>query len=86
MEENLIKVLLTKWIELKSDGERRTELLKELENSNKLRWSLGKSTSGNDILGVKFYSPNRIEYAVKLNELINSKRRTSNYFNPTCYA
>ena len=74
MEENLIKLLLTKWIELKSDGEKKIELLKELENSNKLRWSLGKSTSGNDILGVEFYSPNRIGYSVNLNELINSKQ------------
>jgi hypothetical protein len=74
MEKNLIKLLLTKWIELKSDGEKKYELLKELENSNKLRWSLGKSTSGNDILGVEFYSPNRIEYSVNLNELINSKQ------------
>ena len=74
MEENLIKLLLTKWIELKSDGEKKIELLKELENSNKLRWSLGKSTTGNDILGVEFYSPNRIEYSVNLNELINSKQ------------
>jgi len=70
----LIKLLLTKWIELKSDGERKNELLKELENSNKLRWSLGKSTSGNDILGVEFYSPNRTEYSVNINELINSKK------------
>jgi len=74
MEENLIKLLLTKWIELKSNGERKIESLKELENSNKLRWSLGKSTSGNDILGVEFYSPNRTEYSVNLNELINSKQ------------
>ena len=73
MEENLIKLLLTKWIDLKSDGEKKIELLKELENSNKLRWSLGKSTYENDILGVEFYSPNRIEYSVNLNELINSK-------------
>ncbi len=74
MEKNLIKLLLTKWIELKSDGEKKSELLKELENPNKLRWSLGKSSSGNDILGVEFYSPNRIEYSVNLNELINSKQ------------
>jgi hypothetical protein len=74
MEENLIKLLLTKWIDLKSDGEKKIELLKELENSNKLRWSLGKSTYENDILGVGFYSPNRIEYSVNLNELINSKQ------------
>ncbi len=74
MEEKLIKLLLTNWIELKSDGEKKTELLKELENSNKLRWTLGKSTSGNDILGVEFYSPDRTEYSVNLNELISSKQ------------
>ena len=73
MEENLIKLLLTNWIELKSDNEKKKELLKELENSNKLRWSLGRSTSGNDILGIEFYSPNRKEYSVNLNELINRK-------------
>ena len=74
MEEKLIKLLLTNWIELKSDGEKKTGLLKELENSNKLRWTLGKSTSGNDILGVEFYSPDRTEYSVNLNELISSKQ------------
>ena len=57
----LIKLLLIKWIELKSNGERKNELLKELESSNKFNWVLGKSTSGNDILGVEFYSPSRIE-------------------------
>ena len=31
MEENLIKLLLTKWIELKSDVEKKIELLKELD-------------------------------------------------------
>ncbi len=74
MEEKLIKLLLTNWIELKSDGEKKTELLKELENSNKLRWTLGKSTSGNDILGVEFYLPDRTEYSVNLNELISSNQ------------
>lgn len=74
MEERLIKLLLTKWIELKSDDEKKTELLKELENSNRLLWTLGKSTSDNDILGVQLYSPNRTEYSVNLNELINSKQ------------
>jgi hypothetical protein len=49
-------------------------LLNELETIDKLRYSLGKSSSGNDILGVEFYSPNRIEYSVNLNELINSKQ------------
>ena len=74
MEENLIKLLLTKWIELKSDGDRKTELLSELEISDKFRYLLGKSSSGNDILSIEFYSPNRIEYSVNLNELINSKQ------------
>lgn len=74
MENTLVKLLLTKWIELKSDGDKKTELLNELETIDKLRYSLGKSSSGNDILGVEFYSPNRIEYSVNLNELINSKQ------------
>jgi hypothetical protein len=71
MENTLARLLLTKWIELKSDGDKKTELLNELENGIKFRHSLGKSSSGNDILGVEFYSPNRIEYSVNLNELIN---------------
>jgi hypothetical protein len=29
--------------------------------------------SGNDILTIEFYSPNRIEYSVNLSELIISK-------------
>jgi hypothetical protein len=74
MENTSVKLLLTKWIELKSDGDKKTESLNELETSDKLRYSLGKSSSGNDILGVEFYSPNRIEYSVNLNELINSKQ------------
>jgi hypothetical protein len=74
MENTLVKLLLTKWIELKSNGDKKTESLNELETSDKLRYSLGKSSSGNNILGVEFYSPNRIEYSVNLNELINSKQ------------
>jgi hypothetical protein len=73
MENTLVKLLLTKWIELKSDDDRKTELLSELELNDKLRYSLGKSSSGNDILTIEFYSPNRIEYSVNLNELIISK-------------
>jgi hypothetical protein len=72
MENTLAKLLLTKWIELKSDGDRKTELLSELELSGKFRYLLGKSSSGNDILAIEFYSPNRIEYSVNLNELIIS--------------
>lgn len=71
----LIKLLLIKWIELKSNDERKNELLKELESSNKFNWVLGKSTSGNDILGVEFYSPNRIEYSVNLNELLKTTKQ-----------
>jgi hypothetical protein len=67
----LVKLLLTKWIKLKSTNEKKTELLKELESGEKFRYSLGKSSSGDDILGVEFYSPNRIEYSINLNELIN---------------
>jgi hypothetical protein len=73
MENTLIKLLLTKWIELKSDDDRKTELLSELEINDKFRYLLGKSSSGNDILTIEFYSPNRIEYTVNLNELIISK-------------
>ena len=73
MENTLVKLLLTKWIELKSDGDRKTELLSEVEINDKFRYLLGKSSSGNDILTVEFYSPNRIEYSVNLNELIISK-------------
>ena len=74
--QRLVKLLLTKWIELKSDGIKTTESLNELENGVKFRYSLGKSSSGNDILWVEFYSPKtrRIEYSVNLNELINSKQ------------
>jgi hypothetical protein len=74
MENTLVKLLLTKWIELKSHGVKRIESLNELKNSVKFRYSLSKSSSGNDILGVEFYSPSRIEYSVNLNELINSKQ------------
>ncbi len=74
MKNTLVKLLLTKWIELKSDGDKKTKLLNELENGVKIRHSLGKSSSGNDILGIEFYSPNRIEYSVNLNELLKSKQ------------
>jgi hypothetical protein len=69
----LVKLLLTKWIELKcKNGESKNESLKELELQNVFNYTLGKSTSGNDILYIEFYSPNRIEYAVNLNELIKT--------------
>ena len=68
--EKLVRLLTAKWIELKSNGERKDNLISELNNSDKLIYILSKSSSGNDILYVEIYSPNRVEYSINLNELI----------------
>ncbi len=68
----IARLLLTKWIKLKTQNiNKREESLSELRNAKYFSYTLSKSDSGNDILYVEFYSPTRIEYSINLNELIN---------------
>lgn len=74
-EEALISVLFTKWVELKAkDGKRKKTLLDEFKNSNNIIYTVGKSGSGNDILTIEYYSPNRHEISINLNELLNQNK------------
>jgi len=74
-EEKLIRLLFTKWIELKSKDDKRKRVnLEQFENANSIRYVLGKSGSGNDILSIEYYSPNRYEVGINLNELINQNK------------
>jgi hypothetical protein len=91
--KDLAKLLLVKWIESKSVDDRKKESLDEMKNGKDFRCVLGKSSSGNDILSVEFYSSKnnqRIEYSINLNELgfnadnnqLKSQKRGMNPYTP----